>query len=439
MTDLNAYRARVGEWLAANTEPRAEARRGDPLGLGREFTPDVLAAERALQRKLHEAGYAGITVPEEYGGQGLTPAHQQVFGEEARPYVLPDFGLMGHVCFDVCIPTMLAHASPEFLARRIPAILSGDDLYAEYFSEPDAGSDLAGVRTRAVRRDDGTWLLSGSKTWTSGGHYADYGMCLARTDWDQPKHRGLTWFAVPATAPGVTVRRIKQITGDADFCEEFFDDVVLTDDDVIGTVGEGWKVTQTMLFYERGGGTSGSVRSRDESGTAGRGRSPVAPDLVRVAAEAGRDADPAVRDVIARAHVDDLARAALGARLGELIAADPAKAAGYASYGKLAGGYFDPVRARAAMRAGGASAIAWEATAADGAVGGEDAQPPAAEVASAQLLNSRFLSIAGGTNEVQRNAIGERVLGLPREPAFDTRKPFNEVLKDARTWNGQVG
>ena len=251
MTDLNAYRARVGEWLAANTEPRAEARRGDPLGLGREFTPDVLAAERALQRKLHEAGYAGITVPEEYGGQGLTPAHQQVFGEEARPYVLPDFGLMGHVCFDVCIPTMLAHASPEFLARRIPAILSGDDLYAEYFSEPDAGSDLAGVRTRAVRRDDGTWLLSGSKTWTSGGHYADYGMCLARTDWDQPKHRGLTWFAVPATAPGVTVRRIKQITGDADFCEEFFDDVVLTDDDVIGTVGEGWKVTQTMLFYER--------------------------------------------------------------------------------------------------------------------------------------------------------------------------------------------
>jgi alkylation response protein AidB-like acyl-CoA dehydrogenase len=420
MTDLNAYRARVGEWLAANTEPRAEARRGDPLGLGREFTPDVLAAERALQRKLHEAGYAGITVPEEYGGQGLTPAHQQVFGEEARPYVLPDFGLMGHVCFDVCIPTMLAHASPEFLARRIPAILSGDDLYAEYFSEPDAGSDLAGVRTRAVRRDDGTWLLSGSKTWTSGGHYADYGMCLARTDWDQPKHRGLTWFAVPTRARGVTVRRIRQITGDADFCEEFFDDVELTDDDMIGPLNGGWAVTQTMLFYERGGGagTSGKPKKR---------RTAIAPDLAALAAEAGRSGDPLACDLITRAHVDDLVRDAFGTRLGALMRASPAAAASLASYGKLAAGTFEPARAALAMRIGGDAALTWTG---DGGPGAS---------AAAGLLNGRFMAIAGGTNEMQRNTISERVLGLPREPAFDTRKPFGDVLRGARTWDGRVG
>ena len=144
-------------------------------------------------------------------------------------------------------------------------MLAGDEIVAQFFSDPDAGSDLAGVRTQAVRDGD-RWILNGSKIWSSGAYYADYGMCLARTDWDVPKHRGLTWFLVPTGAPGVTVERIRQINGNSEFCQEFFTDVELTDDDVIGEVNDGWTVTQTMLLYERGGGTAGGDGGRAGSG-----------------------------------------------------------------------------------------------------------------------------------------------------------------------------
>ena len=179
---------------------------------------------------MYEAGYAGITWPKEYGGQGLHPAYERAFAQEARGYVLPDLGIAGGATLGVCGPTMVAHASPAFLAREVPRMLSGDAIVAQFFSDPDAGSDLAGVRTQAVRDGD-RWILNGSKIWSSGAYYADYGMCLARTNWDVPKHRGLTWFLVPTDAPGVTVERIRQINGNSEFCQEFFNDVELSDDD----------------------------------------------------------------------------------------------------------------------------------------------------------------------------------------------------------------
>lgn len=418
--DLDGYRARVRAWLESHLEPRTGQHPAGGLDPGREFAPETVTVQRRLQRRLFEAGYAGLTWPAEYGGQGLDSAYERVFEEEARRFLLPDFGLAGKTSFGVCAPTMLAHASPEFLRRHIPAMLAGDEIFVEFFSEPEAGSDLAGVRTRAERDSGGRWHLNGSKIWSSGAYYADYGMCLARTDWDAPKHRGLTWFAVPTRAEGVTVRRIRQITGDADFCEEFFDDVELTDDDVIGPLNGGWAVTQTMLFYERGGGAGTSGRAKKR-------RTAIAPDLAALAAEAGRSGDPLVRDLIARAHVDDLVCDALGTRLGALMRADPAAAASLASYGKLAAGTFEPIRAGLAMRIGGDAALTWDGNDGPGAS------------AAAGLLNGRFMAIAGGTNEMQRNTIGERVLGLPREPAFDTRKPFADVLRDARTWDGRVG
>jgi alkylation response protein AidB-like acyl-CoA dehydrogenase len=416
--DPEAYREQARAWMAANLKRRAEGdAHASMLGASADKTPEGIAAERSLQRRLYDAGYAGITWPATCGGQGLGPEHQRAFDEAARDFVLPDFGIAGGTTFGVCAPTMLAHASPAFLKRHIPKILAGEELFAQFFSDPEAGSDLAGVRTQAVR-DGERWILNGSKIWSSGAYYADYGMCLARTDWDVPKHRGLTWFAVPTTAKGVTVRRIRQINGNAEFCQEFFDDVELTDDDVIGAVNGGWTVTQTMLFFERGGG-----------GSLGRtpARGAIAPDLVELATIAGRLGDPLVRDLIARAHVDDLVRDAFLARLGGLMAANPALAASLASYGKLAAGTFDPIRANLAMQVGGLQALVW------------DRSPSPGADAAAGLLNSRILSIAGGSNEMQRNAIGERVLGLPREPAFDTRKPFREVLRDAQNWSGQVG
>ncbi|MFN8026791.1 MAG: acyl-CoA dehydrogenase family protein [Acidimicrobiia bacterium] len=364
---------------------------------------------------MYEAGFAGITWPAEYGGQGLGAEYQHAFDEEAAAFKLPDLGTLAGTTFHVCAPTMLQHASPEFLAVHIPRILAGQELVAQFFSDPDAGSDLAGVRTQAVRDGD-RWILNGSKIWSSGAYHADVGMCLARTNWDVPKHRGLTWFAVPVRSRGVTMERIKQINGNEEFCQEFFDDVELTDADVIGQVNDGWTVTNTMLLFERGGGWLGAAPKSTG----------MKPDLVALMDAVDGWNDPLARDAAARVHVDDLVRAALGARIGATMRTDPTRAASYASYGKLASGVFDPWRANHMMRIAGRSAIAYP---------GPDTPGAAASLA---LLNSRFMAIAGGTEQMQRNTIGEKVLGLPREPSFDSGKPFREVVRDAANWSGKV-
>jgi alkylation response protein AidB-like acyl-CoA dehydrogenase len=418
-TALEEYRARVREWLAANLERRGRGENAPRApGDAAEDTPEHHDEQRALQRRLYEAGYAGITWPKQYGGQGLDPAFERVFNEEARGYVLPDLGIAGGATLGVCAPTMIAHASPPFLQRHVPRMLAGDEIVAQFFSDPDAGSDLAGVRTQAVRDGD-RWILNGSKIWSSGAYYADMGMCLARTNWDVPKHRGLTWFLVPTRAPGVAVERIRQINGNSEFCQEFFSDVELTDDDVIGDVNDGWSVTQTMLLYERGGNTA-----RGDAGRAGSGG--VRRDVLALVDDVAGAGDPAVRDLVARIHVDDLARAALGRRLVALMATDPRRAMNLASYAKLASGVYDPIRSEHMLRIAGDAAVAWD-----------DEHGPGA-AAALGLLNSRFLAIAGGTSQMQRNAIGERVLGLPREPSFDSTKAFRDVVRDSRHWSGRV-
>ncbi|UGQ11922.1 acyl-CoA dehydrogenase family protein [Yinghuangia sp. ASG 101] len=410
---IQEYRARARDWLAANLEPRTGP--AESYAHAADKSEAYITEQRRLQRRVFEAGYAGITWPVEYGGQGLPRACQRAFDAEARRYRMPDFGIVGGTSYGVCAMTMLAHGSPEFLRRHIPRMLAGDELFVQFFSDPEAGSDLAGVRTQAVRRGD-TWVLNGSKIWSSGAYYADWGMCLARTDWDVPKHQGLTWFAVPIRAKGVTVRRIRQINGNAEFCQEFFDDVELGDEHVIGAVNDGWTVTRTMLLHERGGGSDPVPK------TARDVRRP-APDLVALAASRDRLDDPLAQQLVMRAHIDDVARAMLGRRLGALIRADPARAGGVASYGKLAAGTYDPIRANLALEIAEDAAVTWP-----------DAGAPGADAATG-LLNSRFMAIAGGTVEMQRNSIGERVLGLPREPSFDTGKPFREVIRDAHNWS----
>src|SRR5262245_8749612 len=298
---LEQYRARTRRWLEENLERRKDGAGSAHVNFGaEEQTIEAIAAQRALQRRLFEAGYAGITWPKQYGGQGLHAAHERIFQEEARGFVLPDLGLVGGATLNVCAPTMLTHASPEFLKRHIPKILAGEELVAQFFSDPDAGSDLAAVRTQAVR-DGARWLLNGSKIWSSGAYYADVGMCLARTDWDVPKHRGLTWFLVPTQARGVTIERIQQINGNSEFCQEYFSDVELCDDDVIGQVNDGWTVAQTMLLYERGAGVY-------RSNAAPKAASGIARDVLELAASVGALGDRAARELIAQIHVDDLAR-----------------------------------------------------------------------------------------------------------------------------------
>jgi alkylation response protein AidB-like acyl-CoA dehydrogenase len=415
---VEGFRAEARAWLAANLEPRDGTRPARTRGLVHRTAEDFLP-ERALQRRLFEAGFAGVTVPRDYGGRGLTPAHQRAFDEEAVGYVLPDLGIAGAVTRAVCLNTVLAHGSEEMKRRHVPPMLAGDALWVEFFSEPSAGSDLAGVTTTATRDGD-RWILSGSKIWSSGAYYADYGMCLARTDWDVPKHRGLTWFAVPTSAPGVTVKPLKEITGDVEFCEETFDEVVVPDADRIGAVDDGWSVAQTALLHEREV-SSGSQTTASPA----RGPMPFAPDLVALARRVGRAADPAVRQLVARAHVQDWAMAQLGLRVGELMRARGPAGAAHVAYIKLAAGTVQPARARLAQQIGGGAAVAWPA-------GDDDGVRTALG-----YLNARVVSIAGGSNEMQRNGIGERVLGLPREPSFDRDKPFREVVRDAATWTGR--
>jgi alkylation response protein AidB-like acyl-CoA dehydrogenase len=237
-------------------------------------------------------------------------------------------------------------------------------------------------------------------------------MCLALTDWDVPKHRGLTWFAVPTDAPGVTIRPLREITGTVEFCEEFLDDVELTDDAVIGVVNDGWSVAQTMLVHERLA-SDASFRSPDEIIEA------VDPKPMALARRAGRDQDPVVRQLVARIHTLDFVQCHLNERVAARLRLGTTSAAATAAYSKLAAGIFDPQRARMTVEIGGATAILW------------DADDPAGPDAALDYLNGRVMSIAGGTNEMQRNGIGERVLGLPREPSFDKDKPFSEVIRAA--------
>ncbi|MEZ5412271.1 MAG: acyl-CoA dehydrogenase family protein [Acidimicrobiales bacterium] len=415
-TDIETFRQEARAWIKANLEPRPKASAtGRPE---REAsTPEDIAKARVLQRKLFDAGWAGLSYPAEYGGRGLTALHERVWREEALDYYAPDFGVAGSVTFGAIGRSLVAHCTPEFCQEHIPKILAGEELWCQFYSEPEAGSDLAGIRTRAVQ-DGERWIISGSKIWSSGAYLADWAMCLARTDWSVPKHRGLTWFAVPTNAKGVEIRQIRQINGNAEFCEEFLDEVEVTEADVIGEVNKGWAVTQTMLVYERGAGEMGAsmVEPRE-----------LAPDLVALARKVGRADDPAARQAIAKAHINDYAQYHLGHRIADRLRAQATPDPAVAAYGKLASGVLAPIRARLGMEVGGPAALAW-------AAGDEDGGRPALN-----YLNGRVTSIAAGTNEMQRNGIGERVLGLPREPSFDTNKPFNEVLSGARNWNSKVG
>ena len=408
--DVEQFRTEARAWIEANLEPRPTDG-SEPAG-----RQDIAVARR-LQRKLYDGGYAGLTYPSEYGGRGLTAAHERAFREEAAGYVTPELGVAGGVTFGPIGRSLLAHATPEFLDQHIPKILSGEEIWCQFYSEPEAGSDLAGIRTRATRDGD-HWILDGSKIWSSGAYYADWAMCLARTDWDVPKHRGLTWFAVPTDAEGVTVNQITQINGDAEFCEEFLDDVVITGEDLIGEVNRGWDVTQTMLVYERGAG---------ESGVSLREPRTLAPDLVALARRVGRTDDPIARQAIARAHINDYAQFHLGRGIAARLRASTTPDHAVAAYSKLAAGTFTPLRARLALEIGGPEALTWS-------TGDATGEQPAID-----YLNGRQIAIAAGTNEMQRNGIGERVLGLPREPTFDTTKPFNEVLRNSRSWSGKVG
>jgi alkylation response protein AidB-like acyl-CoA dehydrogenase len=384
--DQAAWRAEVRAWLAKHTADAPPAR-------GDLEDPRYVEVRREWQRKLTEAGLVGVTWPAEHGGRGRGPVDQVIVNQEMARAGVPGYldvigiGLMG--------PCIIAHGSDEQRARYLAPMLHGDEVWCQLFSEPAAGSDLAGVQTRAVEQADGSWHLTGQKVWTTNAQFAAFGMCLARTDPDAVKHQGLTMFVVPMDADGITVRGLRQISGEAEFNEVFLDDVAVSAEMVVGGVGGGWRAALTVLMFERmmiGAGAE-TIGFR--------------PDRVATALAAAGADDPEA------CH-----------RLGELTAELLAvRYGGFRSLTALSRGQIPGPEAGLAKITTVNALIA----AADLVC---DALGPGALTDEDWGYMTSFLpglKSAGGTEQILRTTIGERVLGLPAEPRVDKGVPFREL------------
>jgi alkylation response protein AidB-like acyl-CoA dehydrogenase len=387
-----AYRAQVKSWL---DEHSAEA----PVISGPDAITDedeLLAARRTWQGKLAEGGLAGVTWPKEYGGQGLGPIEQVICSQEIGRAGVP--GILDAIGVGMLGPTIIAHGDDEQKGRYLAPLLHGDEVWCQLFSEPAAGSDLAAVQARARQQEDGSWKLSGQKVWTTNAQFASYGLLLARTDPDVPKHNGLTMFIVPMDAPGVTVRGLRQISGEAEFNEVFFDDTPLDADSVVGGVGNGWTTALTTLMFERV--TIGL-------GSEGLGYSSARFAKALAALEDARR-DPEVRQ-------------ALGEIACDLTAV---RFTGYRTLTALQKGQIPGPEAGLAKVTLVANAIKAGDLIAD--VIGPDALDESSEWAY-MISFLPGLKSAGGTEEILRNTVGERVLGLPPAPRLDKGVPFSEL------------
>ena len=385
----------------------------------------------AWRRRLLESGWACPTWPVDAYGRGLPPS--------LAPLVASEFDRVGAVGpaigagMTLAAPTILEHATPEQKRRLLGPIVTGEHRWCQLFSEPGNGSDLAGLTTRAERHGD-EWVVNGQKVWTTGARRASYGMLLARTDLDVPKHRGLTWFALGMQQPGIDVRPLRQMNGYASFNEVFLTDVRVAHDDAVGGIGNGWRVALTTLSHERG-----LPVSRPAAVAAPRGRT------AREAAEEAADYLATYVWYPQRAGRPDLLAPQLGDRTDDLIARD--LVAAVTALDRAA--RWTAARATAARRDGrspGAegsvgkllgSEIARRSAHAHGMLAGAEALLNGPDSALNGIIGEILLSvpgqsIAGGTDEIQRNILGERVLGLPKEPSVDADVPFREVRTNRR-------
>ena len=395
------FRTEVRKFLDANAERRkpgtAEGYRTS------QSAPGALERAKAWQAKKYASGFAGITWPSEWGGRGGSPIEQVIYNQEESNFAVPrgffEIGL------GMCIPTLATWGTPEQRQRYAPPALKGDEVWCQLFSEPAGGSDLAGLRTRAHKKGD-EWIVNGQKNWTSGAHYSDYGIVVTRSDANVPKHKGLTFFFLSMKSPGIEIRPIKQISGQSHFNEVFFTEVRIPDGQRLGAVGAGWQVSLTTLMNER-------LAVGDAPGPDFR----EIFDLVRrLELEDGPAIkNQAVRDKLAEWYVKTqglkytkfrtMTRLSRGetpgpeASIGKLVSAS--KLQEIASFG---------------MDLLGQAGIMTD-----------DQSMPANALFQQALLYSPGLRIAGGSDEILRNIIAERVLGLPADIRVDKGLPFNKL------------
>ena len=411
--DLDSFRERARRFIQAEIGP---GRASTQTGLRRTRTDqevlDEIGRDRALQRMLFEAELAGVVVPRRYGGQGLTVAHQDVLNEELLGH---DFPVRIQIpTMTPCMAVLLEFGTEEQKLRHVPAILRGDETWMQFLSEPSGGSDVAGALTTAVRDGD-EWILNGSKVWTTGAWWSDWGLCLARTNWDVPKHRGLSVFIFPIASEGIEVQRIEMLNGNMDFCQEFLTDVRVPDSDRIGDVDAGWTVGTRWMFHERMAANSPYVtRPAEHEQTSFDG-----PSLLRLASAAGLDGDSRAEDLVGEAETLSLVGNALGRRVGQgLLTGTMSEQS--SAIARLFGGLSLVRRSTIAFDLAGSSGAVWAGDDGELASRGED------------FLMRQVPCIGGGTTEMASNVISERVLGMPREPALDRDIAFRDVPRGPR-------
>ena len=394
------YRARCVAFLDANAEKRKP---GDVLGYRRgQDAPGAMDEAKAFQRKKFEAGFAGITWPKEWGGQGGSPIEQVIYSQEEAKYKVLT-GMFG-LGLGMCIPTICRWGTQAQRDRYAVPALRGEEVWCQFFSEPAGGSDLGALRTR-VERDGDEWVVNGQKIWTSMAHKSDWGVLIARSDFDRPKHEGLTFFFLSAKTPGIEMRPIKQMSGSSHFNEVFFNEVRIPDSQRLGPVGGGWKVAISLLMSER-------YATAENPG-------PDFEELWAIAGDLELEGGPALDDAGVQERLADFYVRAQGLRFTKyrtMTALSKGETPGpEASIGKLV----------SASKLQEITSYGLELLGAAGVMDGEDM--PLAGLFEEALIYAPAMRIAGGTDEILRNTIAERVLKLPADLRADKGMAFKDV------------
>ncbi len=392
--DEAEFRARCRAFLDRHATGAGSGGHPDPRGERR------LRAAQKFQRALTEAGLAGLTHPVEYGGAGLTKAHERVWRDECARY--PSMTTELTISHGMCLPMLAEYGTAEQKAAWMARNISGEEVWCQMFSEPAAGSDVAGLRTRAVRDGD-EWVIDGQKVWTTLAHLCAYGIVIARTNVEVPKHAGISMFIVPMDAPGIEIRPIRQIDGGTAFNEIFFTGVRIPAANLLGEADKGWAMATAMLMYERVAIGAGPVGGIDTE---------LSDRLIEECRQRGAIGDPRLRQGLMQLRILEACRSLVSMRTRAELKAGRTPGPG-GSVGKLAWSELLAAYRDLSMEVVGAAGAAWEHE--SGAAWSRNA------------LSTLQSSIAGGTSEIQRNIIGDRVLGLPRDISADKGVPFKDL------------
>jgi acyl-CoA dehydrogenase len=394
-----AFRQEARGWLEQNV-PQADELEG----------LDPIAQSKLWQKRKYDAGWACLRWPKEYGGRGATAIQQVIWSQEESKFSVPgDIFLIGQ---GMAAPTLMAWATEEQKRRYLPKLASGEEIWCQLFSEPAAGSDVAGLQTRA-ERDGDDWVINGQKIWTSGAHYSDYGIIVLRTDPGVEKHAGLSYFFLSMRSPGIEMRPIKQISGGANFNEVFFNDVGVPDSQRLGAVGQGWQVALTTLMNERA-----------SIGAAGGGGIGVE-SAMRLARKVHIDGRPAIEDAAVRARLADWYCQESGLRYTSY------RSLSALSRGQTPGPENSIGKYVAASKGQDMASFCMDLLGMPGVIADPDVSAEAARLVGV-YMSAPGIRVAGGTDEIMLNVLAERVLGLPQEPRVDKGIPFSQLPKGRR-------